>query len=159
TEREYVQAGAELVGPGGALADAEALALLAESLACAGLHDQTIEVGHIGVVRALFAELADTPREEVLELLRRGDHVAAFSRARALGMSDDALLCARRALSARGFAALDALDLPHVAALREVIALARGMLGGHWAVPNLAIIPALPYYTGVVFDALRPDLG
>ena len=60
TEREYVQAGAELVGPSGALADAEALALLAESLACAGLHDQTVEVGHVGLVRALFDGCATT---------------------------------------------------------------------------------------------------
>jgi len=42
-EREYDQAGVELVGPSGALADAEALALLAESLAAAGLRGGTIE--------------------------------------------------------------------------------------------------------------------
>ena len=159
TEREYVQAGAELVGPSGPLADAEALALLAESLACAGLHDQTIEVGHIGVVRALFDDLDAGARDQVLELLRRGDHVGAFDVSRDAGMSGRTIAWARRALSARGFADLEALDVPRIDELREVLALARAMFGGDWAVPNLGIIPALPYYTGVVFEALRPDLG
>src|SRR5260370_40880843 len=41
-EREYDQAGIELVGPSGPLAAAEALALLAESLARAGLKGATL---------------------------------------------------------------------------------------------------------------------
>ena len=44
-EREYDQAGVELVGPSGPLADAEVLALLAESLEHCGLRGTTIEVG------------------------------------------------------------------------------------------------------------------
>jgi len=41
-ERQHDQAGVELVGPSGALADAEVLALLAESLVRCGLRDATI---------------------------------------------------------------------------------------------------------------------
>jgi ATP phosphoribosyltransferase regulatory subunit len=159
TEREYVQAGAELVGPSGALADAEALALLGESLARAGLHDQTVEVGHVGLVRALFDGLRDDARALVLDALRRGDHVGAFAHARAAGMAEAGIERARSALAARGFRELDALDLPRGDELREVITLARHMYGGDWAVPNLSVIPALPYYTGIVFEALRPELG
>jgi ATP phosphoribosyltransferase regulatory subunit len=159
TEREYVQAGAELVGASGVLADAEALALLAESLACAGLRDLAIDVGHIGIVRALFEEISDEDGDRVMELLRRGDHVGAFERARAAGMPDASAARARRALLARGFAELDALRLPRTEELHEVIAVARGMFGGDWAVPNLAVLPTLPYYTGIVFEALRMDLG
>src|SRR6266568_5273585 len=101
-EREYDQAGIELVGPSGPLADAEALALLAESLARAGLKGATIEVGHVGAVHALFAELEDDIGGLVMRELRDGDHVGAFRRAREGGMSDAALARARRALAARG---------------------------------------------------------
>ena len=159
TEREYIQAGAELVGPSGPLADAEALALLAESLARAGLNGHTIEVGHVGLVRALFDDVGDEQREEVLTLLRAGDHVGAFAKARAAGMRDAAIELAREALATRGREALAALRLPLAEELREVIALARGMFAGDGFTPNLAIVPALPYYTGIVFEALRADQG
>lgn len=158
-EREYDQAGAELVGPAGPLADAEALALLAESLASAGLHDQTIEVGHIGILLSAFGELSDDARAVVLRELREGDHVGALRRARRSGMSDGAVTHAERILGIRGSRELETLDVPGAGDLREVIALARQMYGGDWAVPNLGLLPALPYYTGVVFEALRPSLG
>jgi ATP phosphoribosyltransferase regulatory subunit len=159
TEREYIQAGAELVGPSGPLADAEALALLADSLARAGLREHTIEVGHVGLVRAIFSELAGEPLDEVIGLLRGGDHVGAFAKARAAGMGDAAVARAREALATRGVDALADLRLRGADELREVIDLARGMFAGDAFTPNLAIVPALPYYTGIVFEALRADQG
>src|SRR5260221_12420320 len=57
-EREFDQAGVELVGPVGPLADAEELALLAGSLAASGLRDLTIGVGYVGIMRSVFGELA-----------------------------------------------------------------------------------------------------
>src|SRR5881628_3946085 len=60
-EREVVQAGVELIGPSGKLADAEVLALLAESLERCGmrLDAAALHVGHVGAVRRLFAGLSD----------------------------------------------------------------------------------------------------
>lgn len=159
-EREYVQAGVELVGPSGTLADAEVLALLAESLDRCGLHGATIEVGHVGVVRRLFDGLIADARELVLADLRRGDRVGAFSRAREAGMSEEALARAHSALGARG-RDIEGVDVDGVAELREVIHLARELHQGTplWGVPNLALVPELPYYTGVVFEALHPESG
>ena len=159
-EREYDQAGVELVGPSGALADAEVLALLAESLSHCGLRDATIEVGHVGVVRRLFDDLTDDTRELVLADLRRGDRVGAFRRARDAGMSEDAVARARTALDARG-RDIESVDVEGVTELREVIHLARELHAGEplWGVPNLALVPELPYYTGVVFEALHPESG
>jgi ATP phosphoribosyltransferase regulatory subunit HisZ len=74
-------------------------------------------------------------------------------------MRDAAIGRARDALTIRGVDALARLKLPAADELREVIALARSMFSGDWAVPNLAIVPALPYYTGIVFEALRADQG
>jgi len=159
-EREYDQAGVELVGPSGPLADAEVLALLAESLGRCGLGGTTIEVGHVGVVRRLFDDLSVDARELVLGDLRRGDHVGAFTHAREAGMRDAALERARTALVARG-RDIEDIDVEGVAELREVIHLARELHPGEplWGVPNLALMPELPYYTGVVFEALHPASG
>jgi ATP phosphoribosyltransferase regulatory subunit len=159
-EREYDQAGVELVGPSGPLADAEVLALLAEALSRCGLRGATIEVGHVGVVRRLFDELADEARELVLGDLRRGDRVGAFRRAQDGGMSEVAIARAQTALGARG-ADIESVDLEGVAELREVLSLARELHQGEplWGVPNLALVPELPYYTGVVFEALHPESG
>jgi ATP phosphoribosyltransferase regulatory subunit len=159
-EREYDQAGVELVGPSGPLADAEVLALLAESLARCGLRDTTIEVGHVGVVRRAFAQLPENDSAVIMAALRAGDHVGAFRRAADAGMRDDALARARLALAARG-RAVESIDIDGVAELREVIHLARALFAGEplWGVPNLSLVPALPYYTGVVFEALHPKSG
>jgi ATP phosphoribosyltransferase regulatory subunit len=159
-ERQYAQAGIELVGPSGALADAEALALLAESLARAGLKDATIEVGHVGAVRALFADLADEVRDLVMRELRDGDRVGAFRRARDGGMSESAMARAREVLGARG-RGIEGVEVDGVGELRQVIHLAREMFVGQplWGIPNLALLPALPYYTGIVFEAFHPGVG
>jgi ATP phosphoribosyltransferase regulatory subunit len=159
-ERQHDQAGVELVGPSGPLADAEVLALLAESLARCGLRDATIEVGHVGVVRRAFAELSDEDSASVVESLRAGDHVGAFRRAADAGMRDDALASARKTLAARG-RDIESVDIEGVDELREVIHLARDLFAGEplWGIPNLSLVPELPYYTGVVFEALHPKSG
>jgi ATP phosphoribosyltransferase regulatory subunit len=159
-EREYDQAGVELVGPSGTLADAEVLALLAESLARCGLRDATIEVGHVGVVRRAFADLGDDDAAAVLGALRSGDHVGAFRRAADAGMRDEAVARARNALAARG-RAIEQVDIEGVDELRDVIHIARDLFAGEplWGVPNLSLVPALAYYTGVVFEALHPKSG
>lgn len=159
-EREYDQAGVELVGPSGPLADAEVLALLAESLSRCGLRGTSIEVGHVGVVHRLFDDLTVDAREVVFADLRRGDRVGAITHAREAGMSDAAIERARAALAARG-RAIESVDVEGVTELREVIHLARELHQGEplWGVPNLSLMPELPYYTGVVFEALHPESG
>ena len=157
-EREFDQAGVELVGAAGALADAEVLALLAEALGRCGLRAFTIEVGHIGAVRQLFAELDGSAQDAVLSDLRAGDVVSAFRRAAESGMEEGALARARDALAARG-RLVESVDSPQVAELREVIDLAREVAPDDVFVPNLALVPELPYYTGLVFEVLSPHVG
>lgn len=158
-ERQHDQAGVELVGPSGPLADAEVLALLAETLARCGVPDATIEVGHLGLVARLLEGLAAPALEETLAALRAGRIVDALRRANDGGLAGVELERARRTLGSSG-ASLDDLDLPEAAALRETISLAQELFPGNGSagpyVPNLALIPELPYYTGIVFEALAP---
>lgn len=160
SEREYDQAGVELIGASGPVADAEVLALLCESLAAVGLRSFTIEVGHIGAVRALFAGLAAEGVESVLDGLRRADHVGAFRAAETAGLAGDRLEHARRVLAVRG-RGIESVDLPEAMELRDAIHLARELFAGDplWGIPNLSVIPALPYYTGIVFEVISPLVG
>lgn len=171
SEREYDQAGVELIGPTGAAADAEVLALLCESLTSLGMRHAlspgdaqagtfTIEVGHMGAVRALFAGIPYDASEVVLGRLREADHVAAFRVAAEAGLPGDRIERARRALAARG-RGIEEVDAPEATELREAIHLARDLFPGvgSWGVPDLAVIPALPYYSGVVFEVVSPGVG
>lgn len=158
-ERQHDQAGVELVGPSGPLADAEVLALLAETLAGCGLPDATIEIGHLGLVTRLLEGLAAAALEETLAALRAGRIVDALRRASDGGVAGAELERARRTLGSSG-ASLDDLELPEAAALRETISLAQELFPGDGSagpyLANLALIPELPYYTGIVFEALAP---
>ncbi len=160
SEREYDQAGVELVGVAGTLGDAEVLALLCEALTSLGLRDFSIEAGHIGAVRAVFGALREDARETVLARLRAGEHAEALREAARVGMSGEALERARAALGAHG-RGIEGVDVPEATELREAIHLARELFAGEplWGVPNLSVIPALPYYTGVVFEAVSPHAG
>jgi len=162
-ERQLLQAGVELIGTSGAVADADVLALLAESLEACGLRpDRTaIHVGHVGLLRRLVADLPGAVRDQVLELLRGGDHVGAWARASAGGMPSEDLERARRTLDVAG-REIEGLVTDEAAQIRTVIHLARERYPGRaprWGIPNVGLVPALPYYTGIVFEALHPDVG
>ena len=157
--REILQAGVELVGGEGALADAEIMALLVESLARCGLSvcESTVQVGNIRLVNGLFAGLPEAARFDVVDALRHGDIAGALRRAGEAGMSPDELQRAAHALTSEGGS-----DGAEAGELCRVIELARERWPGsveRWGVPNLALVPALPYYTGIVFEAIHPDAG
>ena len=158
--REVLQAGVELVGGEGAVADAEILALLVESLERCGLPvgESTVQVGNIRLVRGLFAGIPEAARVEVVDALRQGEIAGALSRTREAGMPLDELERASRALTG-GAGGIDGAE---AAELCRVIELARERWPGRlerWGVPNPALVPALPYYTGIVFEAIHPDAG
>jgi len=158
--REVLQAGVELVGGEGTLADAEILALLVESLERCGLPvgESTVQVGNIRLVRGLFAGIPEAARVEVVDALRQGEIAGALSRTREAGMPLDELERASRALTG-GAGGIDGAE---AAELCRVIELARERWPGRlerWGVPNPALVPALPYYTGIVFEAIHPDAG
>ncbi len=160
SEREYDQAGIELIGTAGAVADAEVLAVLCEALTAVGLRSFTVEVGHIGAVRQMFDGLAPDAIETVIGHLRDGDHVEGFRAAATAGLPRERVERARRGLAARG-RGIEDVDVPAATTLREAIHLARELFPGQplWGTPNLSVIPALPYYTGLVFEVISPHVG
>ncbi|WP_439509923.1 ATP phosphoribosyltransferase regulatory subunit [Marinimicrobium koreense] len=71
--RTPIQAGVEFFGEPGTRADIEVVSLLLESLALAGLPRQHIDLGHVGIYRALAdaADLSQTQEDIFFDLLQR----------------------------------------------------------------------------------------
>src|SRR6478736_4202392 len=57
-QRELIQVGVELAGMSGPDGDAEMIGLAAEALAAVGLPRPTIDLGHLGLARAVLTSLA-----------------------------------------------------------------------------------------------------
>ncbi len=86
---EFEQLGAELIGSGGANADAEALALASQGLSALGVAGHRLRIGHMGVVASMLDALGLSERARVfmmggLARLRAGEETAADVRERAL---------------------------------------------------------------------------
>ena len=130
--REVVQVGAELFGVAGIEGDREVIDLLVSSLSAAGLDGLHLDLGHVGVYRALasgagIAGSGDEP--DLFEAMRTKDRPAVRELTRALpaawrealaalptlyGPADEVLTAARAALPdvpsiANALATLDAL--------------------------------------------------
>ncbi len=70
---EFEQVGAELIGAGSEVADAEVIALAAQGLALLGVRGHRLRIGHVGVVNALLAALGLSERARVFVLGSLGD--------------------------------------------------------------------------------------
>src|SRR5512146_119007 len=83
--REVYQAGVEMLGAGGAAADAEALVVLSRALERVGLDGAVVEVGHARFAGAILeaARLPRRRRAEAWDALARKDEAALTALARA----------------------------------------------------------------------------
>lgn len=165
SEREYDQAGVELIGDASLRADAEVIALLASALAQSGLLGVDIDVGHVGYLAGFIGELPEDARDAVGAAARAGDLVGTAQLARAAGMSAARAAALERGLRHRAAdldgprtdapaASCDALDA--LAALAPLLEAAG--VGGAVRF-DLGFIPAISYYTGIVFQVTVAGLG
>jgi ATP phosphoribosyltransferase regulatory subunit len=167
--REVYQAGVELLGAGGATADAEALVVLSRALSSVGLDHAVVEVGHARFAQAVVdaARLPDGARDHATEALGRKDEAALTALARA-GRGDRRAREALPALaSLYGEGALSrARDLARAvpgaaSALAEVEAALRlaRRRGLRDVAVDLGEIRSLGYYTGITFAGYAPGAG
>ncbi len=170
--RSPMQVGAELYGHAGVDSDAEVLCLMTELLGAVGLGEVHIDMGHVGIYRALArqARLDDAQEQELFRYLQRKakpdiEHflsrgsIDASTRQMLVGLVDmngggDVLDEARsvfRAASAEVIAALDNLE--------QVAARVRQRLPGLSIWYDLAELRGYRYQTGVVFAAYMAGHG
>ncbi|WP_320826261.1 ATP phosphoribosyltransferase regulatory subunit [Reinekea sp.] len=172
SSRSPMQIGAELYGYSGLDSEVEIVSLMLSSLQTAGLQHITVDLGHVGIYRALVAETALTAIEqaELYSLLRRRAlpelrhwlarvDMAASHKAIFLRLPDMAGSIADLDLWIEEFAQAPKAVLSALQILRAIA---------------LAIVPAFPevrihfdlaelrdysYHTGLVFSAFVPGFG
>ncbi|SEH33710.1 ATP phosphoribosyltransferase regulatory subunit [Magnetospirillum fulvum] len=164
-DRQFAQAGIELIGSDAAAADAEVLVLIGSALAELGVEGVTVDLSLPTLVPALFAELG--LEGEVADSLRAAlDHKDSATVAEIGGAAAGLLqsLIAAAGPADRALAALQALALPPAAAAE------RERLAGFVARVRAAL-PDLPltvdpvenrgfeYHSGVGFTLYARNLG
>ena len=170
--RSPIQVGAELFGHEGVESDGEVLLLMLETLACAGLADLHLDIGHVGIYRALAEQAGLAPDQEAVlhETLQRKAHdevraclarfgtapqpAALLARLGELNGGLEVLDEAREALAAAGSQV--AAHLERLDALAALVRAARPQVPLHF---DLAELRGYRYHTGVVFGALVPGHG
>lgn len=169
--RTPIQAGLELYGESGIAADIEVVSLLLESLALAGLARQHIDLGHVGIYRAIAAAagLSKLQEDAFFELLQRkatteirswvAANIADIDKAQ-LFLSlpslagDKQVLAKARALFVQVPAAQAAVDQ-----LEQVAQVIEQRYPAAELYFDLGELRGYHYLTGLVFAAFAPGYG
>ena len=170
--RSPLQVGAELYGHDGIGSDVEILSLMAATLAAVGLSEVHIDLGHVGIFRALardaglttdqeqslFTSLQRKARPEITEQLARYDINRKLSQMLMaladLNGGDEVLTGARRLLKDAGTGVQSALEN-----LERIATKARQRVPDVPLHFDLAELRGYRYQTGVVFAAFVPGHG
>jgi ATP phosphoribosyltransferase regulatory subunit len=168
--RSPMQIGAELYGHAGKESDLEVIRLMLEMLAMSGVLNVHLDLGHVGIYRALAEEanLTHAQESELFDVLQRkarpelkelleSYHLAADLKIALLKLpelnGDKTVLAKARELfkSAKAQKALDDLEAISTALERYFSSLSISF--------DLAELRGYHYHTGVVFAAFVPSIG
>lgn len=168
--REYRQAGVELIGSADPLADAEVIALAIESLRQLGLKDFQFNLGHMGIFSGIMDELKIDPdfRLKYEELLAHKDLVGIERIVELSQFSTSAKKILLRIPHFHGQAEMleEVLEwsqspmlLEAVASLRKVYEYLKDFNVQEYVALDLGILRGFTYYTGVIFEGYVRDIG
>lgn len=167
---EFYQAGVELLGAGGPVADAEVVALAVESLVEAGLENFRIGLGQVEFINGLMGESSLTPAEQhkVKHLLVTRDLVGLGEVLSTSKLTAEAQQLIRNIPLWQGGDAIlreahDCVKNEVSRAALENLADIKQLLAGYGLEKyinfDLGLFRDLNYYTGMVFEAYTPGLG
>ncbi|MEH1851405.1 MAG: ATP phosphoribosyltransferase regulatory subunit [Nostoc sp.] len=159
-QQEFYQAGVELLGAGGLLANAEVLLLVADCLEALGLQGWHLILGEAGITRSLLSAFPDNLQDQVRSAIAHLDRIAIDN----LPLSDKLRDRAQIILDLRGPSAdvlqkVSSLDLDEeqreaVNNLKSLVEL----LESEKKLPlilDLSLIQTIDYYTGIVFEVVN----
>jgi ATP phosphoribosyltransferase regulatory subunit len=171
--RAPMQVGAELFGHAGTASDIEILRLMLDTLEVAGVRDVWLDLGHVGIYRALARQAGFDAEDEAgfFDLLQRKavPEIEEFIGGRMLpgelaamlralpdlhGEGLQTLEVARRRLAAAGDEVRQALD--DLAEVARAVQRQGGSVRLHF---DLAELRGYHYHTGIVFAAFVPGQG
>lgn len=168
--REFRQAGVELIGSADPLADAEVIALAIESLQKLGLKDFQFNLGHMGIFSGIMDELKIDAafRLKYEDLLAHKDLVGIERLVEQSKFSDSAKQILSRIPHFHGQAEMleEVLEWSQspslqeaVASLRKVYEYLKDFNVQEYVALDLGILRGFSYYTGVVFEGYVRDIG
>ncbi|HYW20825.1 MAG TPA: ATP phosphoribosyltransferase regulatory subunit [Nodularia sp. (in: cyanobacteria)] len=156
-QQEFYQAGVELLGVGGLLANAEVLLLAKNCLAALGLDDWHLILGEAGITRSLLDAFPVNIQAQVRSAIAHLDRIAIDT----LPLSDELRDRARIMMDLRGDSAdvlqkvsslgLDPEQQEIVNNLKSVVELLQSERGFP-LILDLSLIQTIDYYTGIVFE-------
>ena len=166
-QQESYQAGVELLGGGGVLADAEILLLVMDCLNGIGLADRwQMVLGDAGLTRSLLWEFPKPLRVKVRHALAHLDRVALETipmeedlRSRALQILDlrgepDEVITKLRQMPLDDYQQRAAVNLQRLLSLLQATAQKRDLPDRFPIVLDLSLIRTFDYYTGIVFEVI-----
>ncbi|RCJ40762.1 ATP phosphoribosyltransferase regulatory subunit [Nostoc minutum NIES-26] len=162
-QQEFYQAGVELLGVGGLLANAEVLLLAGDCLSALGLQDWHLILGEAGITRSLLDAFPAHLQAKVRSAIAHLDRITIDT----LPLSDELRDRARIMLDLRGTSgdvlqkvsslSLDVDQQEAVNNLKSLVDLLES--GGRFPVIlDLSLIQTIDYYTGIVFEVVS-DTG
>lgn len=163
-QQEFYQAGVELLGGGGLLANAEVLLLAGNCLSELGLQGWHLILGEAGITRSLLDVFPAHLQAKVRSAIANLDRITIDT----LPLSDELRDRARIMLDLRGTSAdvlqkvnnlgLDADQQEAVNNLKSLVELLES--GGEFPVIlDLSLIQTIDYYTGIVFEVVSNTGG
>ncbi len=170
--RSPMQIGAELYGHAGLESDVEVIRLMLEMLAISGLQNVHLDLGHVGIYRALSkqAGLTDAQEAELFDVLQRkarpelGELMAGYcinDELKTMFLKLPELNGGKETL-AKARAVLSKANGEVKQALADLEAIAEKLAACFPALPvsfDLAELRGYHYHTGVVFAAFVPSVG
>lgn len=169
-QQEFYQAGVELLGGGGVLADAEVLLLLADCIVSLGLQSWHLVLGEAGLTRSLLSAFPEDIRPQVREAIAHLDRLRLESLPLSPQLRERALLL----LDLRGrpedviqqVSAMDLNDSQQQALsnLKSLVDLLQESFARPFETPpllvlDLSLIQTFDYYTGIVFEVISGSGG
>ncbi|MGJ5633741.1 ATP phosphoribosyltransferase regulatory subunit [Nostoc sp. CALU 1950] len=159
-QQEFYQAGVELLGTGGLLANAEVLLLVADCLAALGLQEWHLILGEAGITRSLLSAFPANLQDQVRSAIAHLDRITIDT----LPLSDKLRDRARIIMDLRGPSAdvlqkVSSLDLDEeqreaVNNLKSLVELLESEKNFP-LILDLSLIQTIDYYTGIVFEVVN----
>jgi ATP phosphoribosyltransferase regulatory subunit len=163
-QQEYYQAGVELLGSNGLLANAEVLLLVANCLEALDLRGWHLILGEAGITKSLLDAFPANIRSQVRNAIANLDRVTLDT----LVLSEELHQRARIMLDLRGNSAdvlqkvsslnLDADQQAAVNHLKSLVELLESE-GKFSLILDLSLIQTIDYYTGIVFEVVSDTAG
>ncbi|GCL43023.1 ATP phosphoribosyltransferase regulatory subunit [Dolichospermum planctonicum] len=156
-QQEYYQAGVELLGAGGLLANAEVLLLVADCFTALDLQGWRLILGEAGITRSLFNAFPPEIRNQVRTAIAHLDYVTLDT----LPLSEELHQRAKIMLDLRGdsqevLEKVSSLDLEpdQDEAINNLKSLVELLEGKFPLILDLSLIQTIDYYTGIVFEVV-----